>query len=163
VSADLVVLVDGANVQRSEEWTARQAGLDETASQGALLNAIASWGAGAGAAVAVVFDGFGSDREHGGFGLIHAGDESADTVLERRAASLRAAGARYWLVSADRALRQTAGGGAERVLYPAAFIELLESDQAHVPSAPLPESSRTLGETLPDSVREGLERIRRGE
>jgi len=50
---------------------------------------------------------------------------TADDVIARRAAELAAAGAPYWLVTSDRALRARAAGEAERVIGGGSFVREL--------------------------------------
>jgi hypothetical protein len=56
-----------------------------------------------------------------------SGGETADDWLVRRAAELAADGQTYWLVTSDRALREAAGGQAERTIGGGSFVRELDA------------------------------------
>jgi hypothetical protein len=109
----VVVLVDAANVRRSRWPNVRER---------ELVDAVRRWARGEGVRAELVFDG---PAPAAAADLVGSGRESADDVLARRAAELRAAGEPFWLVTSDRALRADAGRGAERTIGGGAFLGLL--------------------------------------
>jgi predicted RNA-binding protein with PIN domain len=115
-----VVLLDAENVRRSR-WP-NIAAAD-------LVERCRAWGEREGVAVEVVFDGKAPAAEPGPrLVLLGSGSETADAWLARRAASLRARGTPFWLVTSDRALRAEAGPGAERVVGGGSFLRELEDE-----------------------------------
>lgn len=108
-----LLLVDARNVLRST-WPNLT---EEEVARGA-----AAWARSHGGRAVVVFDG----RAPGGVvgcthrdGAIVVGTgraESADEWLVRAAARLAERGRPYWLVTSDRAVREAAGGAAQRVV-----------------------------------------------
>ena len=79
-----------------------------------------------GARAVVVFDGRAPDvRPSDDHRLVGTGRESADEWIERAAARLVEKGARYWLVTSDRALRAAAGDAAERTIGGGTFARAL--------------------------------------
>ena len=112
------MLVDGENVRRSR-WP--------NVSRDELVALCSGWAAANRARVLVVFDG--GDRAERAVDerctVAGSGGESADARIERRAAELHATGARYWLVTSDRALRAAAGVGAERTIGGGSFLQEL--------------------------------------
>jgi hypothetical protein len=104
------VLVDGENVRRSI-WP--NVGREE------LVRLAGLWSEAQGLAARVVFDGRAPE------GAVGAKGESADDVIAREAAELRARGEPYWLVTSDRGLRARAGAGAEKVIGGGAFVREL--------------------------------------
>ena len=98
------MLVDAENVRRSV-WP--NIDRDE------LVKRCRAWAAARGVEIEVVFEG---ERE------------TADDRLRELAAGLGAEGRPYWLVTSDRELRASAGGGAERVVGGGTFVrELLRA------------------------------------
>jgi hypothetical protein len=57
--------------------------------------------------------------------LVGTGAQSADDWLVGAAAEVRARNERFWLVTSDRALRERAGAGAEKLVGGGAFAGLL--------------------------------------
>jgi predicted RNA-binding protein with PIN domain len=111
------VLVDGRNVLRSQ-WP--------NIPEDELVKLACHWAERNGVRAVVVFDGRApavSDGAH--CTVVGTKDESADEWLIRRAAELRAAGERFWLVTSDRALREAAGDGAERTIGGGSFASEL--------------------------------------
>ena len=107
------VLVDARNVLRSQ-WP--------NMPEGELLERCRTWAKKRRRRAVVVFDGnapgglVGERELDGRCLLVGSGRESADDWIVRAAAELQAAGKLYWLVTSDRALRDEAGGGAERMV-----------------------------------------------
>ena len=118
--SDLTVLIDGRNVQRSQ-WPNLT---DEE-----LVERARAWAERNGKRVVIVFDGKASDGIVGAeelddrTTLVGTGGESADDWLIREAPHYPGA----WLVTSDRALRQAAGGQAERVIGGGSFLRELET------------------------------------
>jgi predicted RNA-binding protein with PIN domain len=109
-----VVIVDGENVRRST-WP--------NVAQDELVESCRRWAEREQVSVEVVFDGAGPASEPTpGTTVVGSGSESADAWIARRAAELRAEGARFWLVTSDRALRTEAGSGAEQVVGGGSFL-----------------------------------------
>jgi rRNA-processing protein FCF1 len=59
--------------------------------------------------------------------VVFEGAESADDRIAARAAELAGRGARYWLVTSDRELRERAGRAAERTIGGGSFARELAS------------------------------------
>src|SRR5439155_14738742 len=110
----VTVLVDARNVLRSV-WP--------NMPEDDVVEASRRWAAARGAEAEVVFDG------RAPAGGIPTADESADDWIARRGAELSAAGEPYWLVTSDRALRERAGGSAERVIGGGAFVRELQAQR----------------------------------
>jgi predicted RNA-binding protein with PIN domain len=111
------VLVDGRNVLRSQWPNIPAEELAELACRWAEENGVRA---------EVVFDGRAPaypDSEH--CTVLGTSGESADEWLTRRAEELRADGARFWLVTSDRALREAAGVGADRTIGGGSFANEL--------------------------------------
>lgn len=108
-----MVLVDVSNVRRSR-WP--------NVTEGELVAAVRRWADREGVHAELVFDG---SPPVGSTDLLGNAAESADDVLARRAAELRAAGRRFRLVTSDRALRTDAGRGAEETIGGGSFLGLL--------------------------------------
>jgi predicted RNA-binding protein with PIN domain len=111
------VLVDGRNVLRSQ-WP--------NIPEGDLVELTCAWAERKGVRAVVVFDGRAPEsrgRDH--CTVVGTAAESADEWLTRKAAELRADGARFWLVTSDRALRDAAGAGAERLIGGGSFANEL--------------------------------------
>ena len=108
------VLVDGENVRRSI-WP--------NVDREELVRLAELWSEAEGLSARVVFDGRAPE------GAVGAEGGSADDVIAREAAELRARGEPYWLVTSDRGLRARAAAGAENVIGGGAFVrELLALD-----------------------------------
>jgi predicted RNA-binding protein with PIN domain len=115
----VTVLVDARNVLRSR-WP--------NVPEEELVQRIDAWAEERGDRAIVVFDG----RAPGGLrgehprspslALVGTGGEEADDWIVRRAAELAAAGARYVLVTSDRAVRAAAGPGAEQTIGGGGFL-----------------------------------------
>jgi predicted RNA-binding protein with PIN domain len=119
----------------------------------AVVDALASFVGLHGARGIVVFDGTGTEREVGPLAVRYA--PHADTVLERLAAEHRGREV-VCLVSSDAAVRGVSGQDV-RKLSSASFLEELVQARHTDPAA-----SR-VRDRLDPSVRERLERLRRGE
>lgn len=177
MSGDLVlVLVDGSNVARSAAWRDRNPGqvaVEELRRR--LVDQACSWTAQAGVETVVAFDGAGPWRAGSvavtpRLQVVGSGRREGDDLLERMAARARAAGRAHWIVSSDRALREVAGVGADRVLTSDEFVRELQLGAASsAPGAgergpaPAHDAATRLADALDEGVRERLERIRRGE
>ena len=117
-----------------------------------LRDTLVSFVAAQGARGVLVFDGTGTDEQHGPLAVRYA--PHADTVLERLAAEHRER-ERVCLVSSDAAVRGTSGQEV-RKLSSRAFLAELSPAGHH-------ESPRTeLGDRLDAATRDRLERWRRG-
>lgn len=117
-----------------------------------LRDALVSFVAAQGARGVLVFDGVGTDEQHGPLAVRYA--PHADTVLERLAAEHRER-ERVCLVSSDAAVRGTSGQEVRKLSSRSFLAEL--SPAAHQ------ESPRTeLGDRLDAATRDRLERWRRG-
>jgi predicted RNA-binding protein with PIN domain len=112
-----MVLIDARNVLRSQ-WP--------NIPEEELVERCCEWAERNGVRVVVVFDGRAPGApESGPCTVVGTGGESADEWLVRRAGELRADGARFWLVTSDRALREVAGEGAERTIGGGSFANEL--------------------------------------
>jgi predicted RNA-binding protein with PIN domain len=112
-----VVIVDGENVRRST-WP--------NVAQEELVESCRRWREREQVSVEVVFDGAGpGSKPTPGTAVVGTGAESADAWIARRAEELRSEGARFWLVTSDRALRTEAGSGAEQVVGGGSFLRTL--------------------------------------
>ena len=114
-----LVFVDGRNVQRSQ-WP----NLDDEE----LVERARAWAERNGHELVVVFDGatgglVGEERLDERTTLVGTGNESADDWLIREVPNHPGA----WLVTSDRALREAAGAGAERLIGGGSFHRLLDS------------------------------------
>jgi predicted RNA-binding protein with PIN domain len=104
----VVVLVDAENVRRSR-WP--------NITPEELVRLTCGWAAGRGLRAIVVFDGPAPDGSADeGCVVVGTTTESADAWIARRAAELRSAGTKFWLVTSDRELRTLAGDAAERTI-----------------------------------------------
>jgi predicted RNA-binding protein with PIN domain len=111
------VLVDARNVLRSQWPNIPEDELVKLACEWAERNAVRA---------IVVFDGGApAAPESGHCTVVATATESADDWLVRKAAELRADGARFWLVTSDRALRDAAGAGVERTIGGGSFANEL--------------------------------------
>lgn len=169
--ADLeIVLVDATNLMRSTAWCkvllARGIEpLDLEHASAALIDAVASWAGAAGVVVELIFDGIGPDRSVGDtVTVIRAGD--ADRRVASRARTAAAAGRRVRIVTDDRMLAGSTG------LLPAtttaSFVAMMAAcehpaDGAIDAEQPAARPGSPVLESIDDSVRELLERMRRGE
>ena len=118
-----------------------------------LTDALASFVALRGARGVVVFDGAGTDAQHGPLQVRYVAD--ADAVLERLAAEHRQT-ERVLLVSSDAAVRGTSGQEV-RKLGSASFLAEL-TPATHDERAP-----NRIGDRVDDETRARLERLRRGQ
>jgi predicted RNA-binding protein with PIN domain len=110
------VLIDARNVLRSQWPNIPERKLVELACEWAEQNEVRA---------VLVFDGGAPNMQSDHCSVVGTGDESADEWLARRAEELRADGARFWLVTSDRALRANAGRGAERTIGGGSFANEL--------------------------------------
>jgi len=103
-----IVIVDAENTRRS---------LWPNLAPDELVELSTEWASREGVELEVVFDGRAPAGEWPpSVTVIGSAHESADTWIARRAAELRSARARFWLVTSDRQLRDQAGAGAERLI-----------------------------------------------
>lgn len=178
-----LVLVDGTNIAHALAWTGsaapragggRRAAVEDAARR--LVDASVGWAARADVDVLVTFDGagpFGAGelRCSPSAVVVGTGSRDADSVLEDHASATCRSGGRWWLVTSDRALREVAGAGADRVLGARAWLREIGLD-GEGPSAPPEElrgtdapgtaGSSSVRASLDDEVRARLERLRRG-
>jgi predicted RNA-binding protein with PIN domain len=112
----VLVLIDARNVLRSQWPNIPEQELVERACEWAKRNGVRA---------VVVFDGGAPTRQNEHCLVVGTGGESADEWLVRRADELLAEGARFWLVTSDRALRDVAGRGAERTIGGGSFANEL--------------------------------------
>jgi predicted RNA-binding protein with PIN domain len=155
-AADLFVL-DGDNLVH-----ARGAGADMERARERLAGDVAGYAAQEGVEVVLVFDGHGRAREIGPLRVVHAGRETADTVIERLAH--RAGPERtVTVVSNDAVLRHVAQRGGVHAMSAREFLDRLAAGAS--PPSPRPDGPRrrTIADALPADVRAALERLRRGE
>jgi predicted RNA-binding protein with PIN domain len=113
-----LVFVDGRNVQRSQ-WP--------NLSDEQLVERARAWAERNGHDLVVVFDGdmgglVGEERLDERTTLVGTGRESADDWLIREVPNHPGA----WLVTSDRALREAAGAGAERLVGGGSFLRELD-------------------------------------
>jgi predicted RNA-binding protein with PIN domain len=118
-----------------------------------LRDLLASWVAAQGARGVLVFDGHGSDEQHGPLEVRWAKD--ADALLERLAAEHRRT-EQVALVSSDSAVRETAGIEARKIGSKNFLAELVRPSQ---PSA----IRGDLRDRLDPATLARLERLRRGQ
>jgi predicted RNA-binding protein with PIN domain len=114
--AVVLVLIDARNVLRSQ-WP--------NIPEEELVERACAWAKRKGVRALVVFDGQAPSGENDHCSVVGTGGESADEWLAREAENLRAEGARFWLVTSDRALREAAGRGAERTIGGGSFANEL--------------------------------------
>lgn len=108
-----LVLVDAENVRRSA-WP--------NLPPAELVERCRVWAEREGMEAVLVFDGDAPAGEDSpALAVVGTGKESADRWIARRAEELRGQGRPFWLVTSDRALRNEAGQGAERVIGGGAF------------------------------------------
>ena len=118
-----------------------------------LRDRLASFVAMRGARGVLVFDGVGTDEQHGPLEVRYAAH--ADALLERLAAEHRAQ-ERVCLVSSDFALRGTSGQEVTKLSSRTFLVDL------EAPAHAEPERRRVM-DGLDDETRERLERLRRGQ
>ena len=117
------VLVDARNVLRSQ-WP--------NIPEPELVELCTNWAEAQGVRTIVVFDreapgGLVGEQEAAPHCLVvGTGSESADDWLVRAAAELRAGRKPFWLVTSDRALRELAGDGAEKIVGGGSFARELQ-------------------------------------
>jgi predicted RNA-binding protein with PIN domain len=114
-----LVFVDGRNVQRSQ-WP--------NLTDDELVDRARAWAEHNGHELVIVFDGetgglVGEERLDGRATLVGTGRESADDWLIREVPKHDGA----WLVTSDRALREAAGAGTERLIGGGAFLRLIDT------------------------------------
>lgn len=184
-AARTVVLVDGSNVARCSRWRRQVAAVTGSTTvadddlRRRLVDAVAGWAVAEDRVVRLVFDGAGPWQEGSvdvapGVTVEASGSRDGDALLERAAATLRGAGIDHWIVTEDRALQAVAGVGAQRVIGADAFVVELGQQQratarsssggaGRSPKAGADDGgSSRLADTLDDSARARLERMRRG-
>jgi predicted RNA-binding protein with PIN domain len=114
----VAVLVDARNVLRSR-WP--------NIPEHELVELVAGWAHSKGVRAVLVFDGPAPDLASDEVEVIGTGrEESADDWIERAAAELASRGEPHWLVTSDRALRESAGAAAERVIGGGSFARELQ-------------------------------------
>jgi predicted RNA-binding protein with PIN domain len=118
-----------------------------------LRDLLASWVAARGARGVLVFDGHGTDEEHGSLSVRWA--EDADTAIERLAAEHRSQ-EQVAVVSSDEAVRGTAGAQVRKLSSRGFLAEL-------VPPAHVDRTRGDLRDRLDPETLARLERLRRGE
>ena len=111
------VIVDARNVLRSR-WP--------NIAEDELARLCSVWADATDADVVAVFDGEAPALRSARCVVVGTGRESADDWLVRRAGALAEEGARFWLVTSDRALRAAAGTRAERVVGGGSFARELQ-------------------------------------
>ena len=157
--ADDLFILDGDNVAH-----VRGAGPDYARAREQLVGDVAGFASEAGIDIVLVFDGEGRGRRIGRVQVVHSGRETADTVIERLAHRRAgdAAGS-VTVVSNDAVLRHVAQRGGVHAMSAREFLDRLQAAPAQRPAPPESRGRTKLGDTLDPSVREALERIRRGE
>jgi hypothetical protein len=114
---DTTVLIDAQNARRSQ-WP--------NIPEQEFARRSCAWARAEGVRAVIVFDGRAPQEQLGDdCAVVGTGAESADEWLIREAARLRDAGKQFWLVTSDRALRDAAAPGAERVIGGGAFARQL--------------------------------------
>jgi predicted RNA-binding protein with PIN domain len=122
------------------------------ASTDELRDLLASWVAAKGARGVLVFDGYGSDEEHGPLTVRWAAD--ADTLIERLAAESRR-GEQVAVVSSDEAVRGTSGVEVRKLSSRGFLAELARPEH-------LDRRRGDLRDRLDPETIARLERLRRG-
>ena len=155
MGADPLVIVDGDNVAH------RRGGAKERMRED-LVADCSVYAEQVGCDVVIVFDGHGQGSRVGRLSVRHAGDETADTVIERIAH--RSVGERsVTVVSSDSALRMVAARGAVNAMSAREFSERLDAAPRAPADAGGPGHGRyQLGDALDPATRAALEQIRRG-
>jgi len=119
--AQPVVLVDAENVRRST-WP--------NIEPLQLIESCQAWAERMGLSIELVLEGQGVEETRTPcLTVVSAGEESADRWIVRRAQELRKERRPFWLVTSDRALREDAGRGAERVVGGGTFARELARGQ----------------------------------
>jgi predicted RNA-binding protein with PIN domain len=157
VAATELFVLDGDNIVH-----ARGVGSDPERARERLAGDVAGFAAQEGIDVVVVFDGHGRERQIGAMRVIHAGRETADTVIERFA-HRAAPGQSVTVVSNDAVLRHVAQRGGVHAMSAREFLDRLAARRAAAPDPRPGAGRRTIADVLPADVREALERLRRGE
>lgn len=117
LGSKFTILVDARNVLRSR-WP--------NVAEERLVERCCAWAEEHGHRAIVVFDGRAPERTGGNdCEVVGTGAETADDWIVRAATDLHARGARYALVTSDRALRAAAGRHAERVIGGGTFLREL--------------------------------------
>jgi predicted RNA-binding protein with PIN domain len=157
--ADDLFILDGDNVAHI-----RGAGSDYARAREQLVGDVAGFASETGIDVVLVFDGQGGGRRLGRMQVVYSGRETADTVIERLAhrRADQAPGS-VTVVSNDAVLRHVAQRGGVHAMSAREFLDRLQAAPAQRPAPPESRGRTKLGDTLDPSVREALERIRRGE
>jgi len=117
-----------------------------------LRDALASFVATKGARGVLVFDGAGTDSEHGALSVRYV--PHADTLLERLAAEHRGS-ERVCLVSSDSAVRGTSGQEVQKLSSRTFLADLAPAEHRERPRT-------ELGDRVDEETRARLERLRRG-
>jgi predicted RNA-binding protein with PIN domain len=149
----LLIIVDGDNV-------AHRRGGDPSRMRDDLVTDVSNYAEQTGCDVAVVFDGHGRDISVGRVRIRFAGDDSADTIIERLA-HRSSAERPVTVVSSDTVLRHVAARGEVDAMSAREFADRLTA--APRPSiAPRPRVRYQLGDALDPATRAAMERLRRG-
>ena len=156
MAAELYI-VDGDNVCHL-----RGPGEDYARARELLVAEIAGYMAQTGIDGIVVLDGHGQNRSIGRTRVTYSGSETADTIIERLA-HRSAEGREVTVVSSDAVLRHVAQRSGVHAMSAREFLDRLQAAPAQRPAPPESRGRTKLGDTLDPSVREALERIRRGE
>ena len=155
-----VLVVDGDNVAHAR-WRGRRGRKDVPRMREELLEAVVGYAARIGADAWVVFDGPGRDRTVAGTSVVHSGEATGDSVVERLAYELAADGSAVTVVSADRELRQAVVRGRVHVIGPSEFLARVGREVGHEGEEGARQRYR-LGDALDARTRAALERMRRG-
>lgn len=156
--ADPLWIVDGDNA--AHKLTPGAA--DHLKSRDTLVAQVAGYAAQAGIDVVLVFDGAGDDRSVGRTSVRYAGSVSADTVIERLAGQA-GEGREVTVVSSDNVLRHVAARGGVEVMHAGELLSRLSSGAPGDRPSGAPRQRFQLADSLDPSVREALERLRRGQ
>ncbi len=151
-------IVDGDNVAHvrggSERYEQVRAGL---------VTAVVDHAARSGITVVLVFDGHGRDSAVGTTRIRFAGNETADTLIERLAHRSQH-DREVTVISSDTVLRHVAQRGGVQAMSAREYVDRLASAPAgETPSATASRQRFTVADSVDSAVREALERLRRGQ
>lgn len=163
------LIVDGYNVIGADARLQSLARRDVDAARARLVTLVATYAIGRHRAV-IVFDGGADPRStgapHGVAGvtvIFSAAGEDADTVIEALAMRARERGEEARVVTSDAATQWTVmGSGISRVPSRVFAADLDESDDEWREHTPSGSQRTTIGDRVPDDVRELLSRWARG-
>ena len=151
-------IVDGDNVAHvrggSDSYEEVRAGL---------VAAVVDHAARSGLGVVLVFDGHGRDATVGTTRIRYAGNETADTVIERLA-HRNQHDHEVTVISSDTVLRHVAQRGGVQAMSAREYVDRLgAAPSGEGPPAPAARQRFTVAGSVDDAVREALERMRRGQ